>query len=197
MPFRRRATTRHPAADTLAEAVGLDMREWWQPTVEGFWQRLQKAGMIHALSEARVTAPAPLDSRKRPKPHRWWPRPWRVVTGCPCRSAHRHSRKLPAGNSRRPPDRQRSECRTRPGQSRAGFSAFGEQDHAPLARQAGRPAPPTPAFGSDWFSPCARMVRLGYAFRCLCRRHRGAARRFLPPEGPCMGWRSQKRSGGV
>lgn len=37
-------TNWHPAADALADSVTLDMREWWQPTVEGFWQRLPKAG---------------------------------------------------------------------------------------------------------------------------------------------------------
>ena len=41
------------------------MREWWQPTVEGYWQRLPKAEMIHALGEARVTAPALLDSLRK------------------------------------------------------------------------------------------------------------------------------------
>ena len=56
---------RNPAADALAQAVTLDMREWWQPTVEGFWQRLPKAGMIHAMGEAKVTAVAPLDSVKK------------------------------------------------------------------------------------------------------------------------------------
>jgi len=44
---------RHPAAVALAQAVALDMRDWWQPTVEGFWQRLPKAGLIHALARRR------------------------------------------------------------------------------------------------------------------------------------------------
>lgn len=56
---------RHPAAVALAQAVALDMRDWWQPTVEGFWQRLPKAGLIHALGEAQVTAVAALDSMKK------------------------------------------------------------------------------------------------------------------------------------
>ena len=60
-----KGTVRRPAADALAASVALDMREWWQPTVEGFWQRLPKAGMVRALGEARVTAAAPLDSMKK------------------------------------------------------------------------------------------------------------------------------------
>jgi ParB family chromosome partitioning protein len=56
---------RKPATDALAQAVTLDMRDWWQPTVEGFWQRLPKAGMLHAMNEAKVTAPAPLDGLKK------------------------------------------------------------------------------------------------------------------------------------
>ena len=56
---------RNPAADALAQALTLDMRDWWQPTVEGFWQRLPKAGMIHAMSEAKVTAAAPLGKVKK------------------------------------------------------------------------------------------------------------------------------------
>jgi hypothetical protein len=56
---------RKPLADALAQAVRLDMRAWWQPTVEGFWQRLPKAGMLYAMLDAKVTAPAPLDSIKK------------------------------------------------------------------------------------------------------------------------------------
>ena len=41
------------------------LHDWWQPTVEGFWQRLPKSGMVHAMSEAKVTAAAPLDSMKK------------------------------------------------------------------------------------------------------------------------------------
>ena len=61
----RKGTGCSPAADTLAQAVALDMRAHWHPTVEGFWQRLPKAGMIHAMGEARVTAAAPLDGVKK------------------------------------------------------------------------------------------------------------------------------------
>lgn len=65
MPSRARVPGRRPAVDALAHAVTLDMRDWWQPTVEGFWQRLPKAGMLHAMGEAKVTAAAPLDSVKK------------------------------------------------------------------------------------------------------------------------------------
>lgn len=52
-------------ADRLAEALSLDMRQWWTPTVDGFFQRVPKAMLVSAVTEAGVTAPAPFDSVKK------------------------------------------------------------------------------------------------------------------------------------
>ena len=51
-----------------------------------FWQRLPKAGILYAMLDAKVTAPAPLDSMKKAEAAQM------VATamqggGCPCRSA--------------------------------------------------------------------------------------------------------------
>jgi ParB family chromosome partitioning protein len=45
---------RHAHADQLADTLALDMRQWWTPTVEGFYQRLPKAALAEAISEAKV-----------------------------------------------------------------------------------------------------------------------------------------------
>jgi ParB family chromosome partitioning protein len=39
-------------ADQLGEALALDMRAWWTPTVDGFYGRITKAGLIHAVKDA-------------------------------------------------------------------------------------------------------------------------------------------------
>ena len=39
-------------ANALAVAVGLDMADWWTPTVEGFLQQVSKAQIVQALKEA-------------------------------------------------------------------------------------------------------------------------------------------------
>lgn len=41
-------------ADRLAEALSLDMRQWWTASVEGFYQRLPKSMLAQALDEAKV-----------------------------------------------------------------------------------------------------------------------------------------------
>lgn len=41
-------------ADRLADALGLDMRPWWTPSVEGFFARLPKAALTQAIAEAEV-----------------------------------------------------------------------------------------------------------------------------------------------
>ena len=41
-------------ADALAEALALDMRKWWTPTPEGFYERLPKATLAEAVREAKV-----------------------------------------------------------------------------------------------------------------------------------------------
>ena len=42
--------------DRLADALGLDMRQWWSPSVEGFFARLPKAALAEAIVEAGVPA---------------------------------------------------------------------------------------------------------------------------------------------
>ena len=45
-----RATTQQPGAE-LAQAVGLDMAAWWQPTAEGYFRHVPKAAILRAVSE--------------------------------------------------------------------------------------------------------------------------------------------------
>ena len=45
-----RATAQQPGA-ALAQAVGLDMAAWWQPTVEGYFKHVSKAVILEAVGE--------------------------------------------------------------------------------------------------------------------------------------------------
>ncbi len=45
-----RANEHQPGAD-LAQAVGLDMAAWWQPTAEGYFQHISKAMILDAVGE--------------------------------------------------------------------------------------------------------------------------------------------------
>ena len=45
-----RATTHQPGAE-LAQAVGLDMAAWWQPTADGYFQHVPKAAILKAVGE--------------------------------------------------------------------------------------------------------------------------------------------------
>lgn len=45
-----RATVQQPGA-TLAQAVGLDMAAWWQPTAEGYFKHISKAAILDAVGE--------------------------------------------------------------------------------------------------------------------------------------------------
>jgi ParB family transcriptional regulator, chromosome partitioning protein len=45
-----RATPRQPGAE-LAQAVGLDMAAWWQPTAEGYFRHVPKAAILQAVGE--------------------------------------------------------------------------------------------------------------------------------------------------
>ena len=56
---------RHDHADRLGGALGLDMTQWWTPSVEGFYERLSKAGLVRAVTEAKVSAGVALDSVKK------------------------------------------------------------------------------------------------------------------------------------
>lgn len=57
-----RATQHQPGAE-LAQAVGLDMAAWWQPTAEGYFQHVPKAAILDAVgafAPAHVTQLAKL-----------------------------------------------------------------------------------------------------------------------------------------
>ena len=45
-----RATVQQPGEE-LAQAVGLDMAEWWQPTAEGYFKHVPKAVILDAVGE--------------------------------------------------------------------------------------------------------------------------------------------------
>ncbi|HEJ4139391.1 TPA: ParB N-terminal domain-containing protein [Pseudomonas aeruginosa] len=45
-----RATAQQPGAE-LAQAVGLDMAAWWQPTAEGYFKHISKAAILDAVGE--------------------------------------------------------------------------------------------------------------------------------------------------
>ncbi len=45
-----RATQHQPGAE-LAQAVGLDMAAWWQPTAEGYFKHIPKATILQAVGE--------------------------------------------------------------------------------------------------------------------------------------------------
>ncbi|MHB9119007.1 MAG: ParB/RepB/Spo0J family partition protein [Burkholderiales bacterium] len=45
-----RATQHQPGAE-LAQAVGLDMAAWWQPTADGYFQHVPKAAILEAVGE--------------------------------------------------------------------------------------------------------------------------------------------------
>lgn len=51
----------HPAGDQLAQALGLDMADWWQATTSGYLSRVPKAMVVRAVTEAvSIEAAAPL-----------------------------------------------------------------------------------------------------------------------------------------
>ena len=41
-------------AEALAQALSLDMTQWWTPNVEGFFSRVPKSVLALAVSEAKV-----------------------------------------------------------------------------------------------------------------------------------------------
>ncbi|MDR3489786.1 MAG: ParB/RepB/Spo0J family partition protein [Bradyrhizobium sp.] len=52
-------------ADQLAGVLSLDMKQWWTPSVEGFYQRLPKSALLQMMTEAKVVADAPFASVKK------------------------------------------------------------------------------------------------------------------------------------
>jgi len=45
-----RATPHQPGAE-LAQAVGLDMAAWWQPSAEGYFKHVPKAAILQVVGE--------------------------------------------------------------------------------------------------------------------------------------------------
>ncbi|MCW5656051.1 MAG: chromosome partitioning protein ParB, partial [Hydrogenophaga sp.] len=43
--------TPHQPGEELAQAVGLDMAAWWQPTAEGYFKHVPKAAVLQAVGE--------------------------------------------------------------------------------------------------------------------------------------------------
>jgi len=43
--------TPHQPGEELAQAVGLDMAAWWQPTAEGYFKHVPKAAILQAVGE--------------------------------------------------------------------------------------------------------------------------------------------------
>jgi ParB family chromosome partitioning protein len=52
LPHQRPTEPRLGAAHRLAEALALDMADWWQPTVAGFFMRVKREQAIGVMVEA-------------------------------------------------------------------------------------------------------------------------------------------------
>ncbi|WP_024110203.1 ParB/RepB/Spo0J family partition protein [Dickeya dianthicola] len=59
-----RATPRQPGEE-LAQAVGLDMAAWWQPTAEGYFRHVPKAAILQAVGEYAPEHVTRLAKRKK------------------------------------------------------------------------------------------------------------------------------------
>ncbi|MCE1035255.1 ParB/RepB/Spo0J family partition protein [Pseudomonas monteilii] len=59
-----RATAHQPGAE-LAQAVGLDMAAWWQPTADGYFQHVPKAVILEAVGEFAPSHAARLAKLKK------------------------------------------------------------------------------------------------------------------------------------
>lgn len=53
LPHQRPTEPRLEAVNRLAEALALDMADWWQPTAAGFFMRIKREQAINAVVEAR------------------------------------------------------------------------------------------------------------------------------------------------
>jgi ParB family transcriptional regulator, chromosome partitioning protein len=52
LPHQRPTEPRLEAANRLAEALALDVADWWRPTAAGFFMRVKREQAIAALVEA-------------------------------------------------------------------------------------------------------------------------------------------------
>ncbi|MDP5893499.1 ParB N-terminal domain-containing protein [Pseudomonas aeruginosa] len=59
-----RATAHQPGVE-LAQAVGLDMAAWWQPTADGYFQHVPKAAILEAVGEFAPSHAARLAKLKK------------------------------------------------------------------------------------------------------------------------------------
>ncbi|EPM0010079.1 ParB/RepB/Spo0J family partition protein [Pseudomonas aeruginosa] len=59
-----RATAQQPGAE-MAQAVGLDMAAWWQPTADGYFQHVPKAAILEAVGEFAPSHAARLAKLKK------------------------------------------------------------------------------------------------------------------------------------
>ncbi|MGY5950987.1 ParB N-terminal domain-containing protein [Stenotrophomonas pavanii] len=59
-----RATAQQPGAE-LAQAVGLDMAAWWQPTADGYFQHVPKAAILEAVGDFAPSHAARLTKLKK------------------------------------------------------------------------------------------------------------------------------------
>ncbi|TAM47744.1 MAG: ParB/RepB/Spo0J family partition protein [Gammaproteobacteria bacterium] len=57
--------TPHQPGEELAQAVGLDMAAWWQPTAEGYFQHVSKAAILEAVEQFAPTQTARLAKLKK------------------------------------------------------------------------------------------------------------------------------------
>lgn len=64
-------TARLVHADRLAEALALDMAQYWRPSVEGFYGRLPKVGLIQVVSEAQAPVGVSISAIKKDEAARY------------------------------------------------------------------------------------------------------------------------------
>jgi ParB family chromosome partitioning protein len=57
--------TAHQPGEELAQAVGLDMAAWWQPTAEGYFRHVPKAAILEAVEQFAPTQTARLAKLKK------------------------------------------------------------------------------------------------------------------------------------
>jgi len=63
--FDRAGRGRLQHADQLAQALRLDMRGYWQGTANGFYGSIPKAGLIHAVTEAKAPMQVSITALKK------------------------------------------------------------------------------------------------------------------------------------
>lgn len=54
-----------------ADALGLELARWWQPSVDGFYGKLPKATLLHIVTEAKVPMAVSIGAVKKPDAARY------------------------------------------------------------------------------------------------------------------------------